>query len=418
MLDKVFSVGLDLWAFVTPISIAATNIVFFPLAALWFLGGRKTWVHWPAVFGSPEKFFLLFLGVSVLSALGGLDPRHSIVQIWHKDFYLFFAIVVVALVRDEEKNFKLFKIFMAAGLLTAVWGLLQYAIGVNQTDKSDGVFLYLPPALAHWPRPLLDLLSIWNGRVMGSRGHPLAYAECLLFNWSLAICFLLSSQGRGRSLWVGYLLLTGGALLLSQSRGPWIAAGVILVLATITSLSRRAWPLVGLGVFFLILLIGSPSLRDRAESIQDRSHHSNMERLHMWHVGLSLWKSHPLLGIGAGNVKAVSVDFQTPDERIGGGWGHLHSTYVNFLAERGALGLLAYFLFISALCQELWKALDAAAQDPYKAALFKGTLLGILGYLIGGLTETSYNTAVVSMTFYFVVGLALALARHGKTRAT
>jgi putative inorganic carbon (HCO3(-)) transporter len=412
MVDKIFSWSLALFAFVTPISIAATNIVFFPLAALWLLGGRKTLARWPAVFGVPEKAFLLFLGVSLLSALCGLDPRHSIVQIWHKDFYLFFAVVLIALVRDEKENAKLIKIFMAAGLVAAAWGLLQYAVGVDQTDKSDGIFLYLPQALAHWPRPLLDLLSLLNGRVMGTRGHPLAYAECLLFNWSFAICFLLSGRSRRGFLWLFYIGLVGAALLLSQSRGPWIAAMAILVLAILTPLSRRAWPLVGLGAFFLILVLAAPSLKDRATSIADRSHHSNVERLHMWHAGLELWKSHPLLGIGAGNVKTVSPEFQTPEERMSGGWGHLHSIYVNFLAERGALGLFAFFLFIGALSQELWVALRGAAQDPYKFALFKGSLLGILGYLIGGLTETSYNTAVVSMTFYFVIGLALALSRH------
>src|SRR5438874_200720 len=129
MLDKIFSGGLALWAFVTPVSIAATNIVFFPLAALWLLGGRKSRARWPAVFGRPEKLFLVFLAVSFLSALSGLDPRHSLLQIWHKDFYLFFAVVLVALVREENQSAKLLKIFMAAALLTAVWGILQYAIG-------------------------------------------------------------------------------------------------------------------------------------------------------------------------------------------------------------------------------------------------------------------------------------------------
>ena len=63
MLGSVFSIGLDLLAFVLPVSIAATNIVFFPLLALWLLGAKWTFVRWRPVWGRPEKFFLAFLSV-------------------------------------------------------------------------------------------------------------------------------------------------------------------------------------------------------------------------------------------------------------------------------------------------------------------------------------------------------------------
>ncbi len=405
-MDKIFSCGLDLWAWVTPISIAATNLVFFPMAALWAFGGKRTWSRWPPIWGAPEKFFLVFLGVSLCSALCGLDPRHSLREIKNKDFYILMAVILVALVRDPAKNKKLIKIFMAAGGIAAVWGLLQCAVGVNQTDKSNGAFLYLPPALAHWPRPLLDLLSLLNGRAMGTRGHPLAFAECLLFNWALAIGYFLSCPDRERLRWLLYLVLVGAAIVASQSRGPWIAAGIILVLAMAASLSKRAWLVMGVGAFFLAVLAAVPVLRERSESIFDRSHHSNTERVHMWHAGYALWKTRPFLGIGPGNVKAVSADFQTAEERLWGAWGHLHSTYVNFLAERGALGLFAYLVFMGAIAWELLRAGQ------------KGALLAMAGFLIGGMTETSYNTAVVMMTFYFVVGLAFAQGRHASRRTS
>ena len=212
--------------------------------------------------------------------------------------------------------------------------------------------------------------------------------------------------------WLAATALLGAALMVSQSRGPWIAAAIMLFLAMITSSSRRSWLLVGVGVVFIALFAVVPSMRARAASILDRSHHSNKERVHMWHAGFDMWKTHKLLGVGPGNVKQLSVPFQTPDERLWGPWGHLHSIYVNGLAERGALGLLTFFLFIGAICVELWQALQRSLGDPWAFAVYQAALLGILGFLIGGLTETSYNTAVVKMMFFFVVGLALALSRH------
>jgi len=414
MLDKIFTVGLDLLAVVTPISIAATNLIFFPLAALWLFGAGWTWPRWPPVWGWPEKVFLVYVGVSFLSAFMGLDVRHSLREIMNKDFYILIAIVLVALVRTRAQNARLLKLFMAAGLVSAVWGLVQYAIGVNIVDKSDPYFFHLPAVLAHWPRRALNLLAMINGRVIGTRGHPLAYAECLLFNWAFAICFLLSARGRQCIPWILYIVLTGAALLVSQSRGPWIAAGIILGVAILTSSSRRAWPLVGIGLVFLLVFAAVPTLRVRAASILDLSHHSNKERMHMWRAGWQLWTSHPLLGIGPGNVKEVSVQYQNADERVWGPWGHLHSIYVNFLAERGALGLLSFLLFIGALCRELVQAMRKSAGDAWASDVYQAALLGVMGFLIGGLTEASYNTAVVIMTFYFVIGLALALARHEK----
>jgi len=412
MLTKIFSIGLDLFAIATPISLAATNIIFFPLAAVWLFGAVWTWPKWPPLWGWPEKIYLLFLGVSLLSAMAGVDPVHSFREIKNKDLYILILIVVVALARDRAKQKRLVSLFLAGSVLVAVWGLVQWSVGVNQTDKSDGIFLYLPAALAHWPRPVLNLLSILNGRVMGTRGHPLAYAECLLFAWAFTICFLMRARGREWVHWLTPTILISVALVLSQSRGPWIAAAFIFLLASLFSLSRRTWVMWGVGAVFVGIVLSAPAIRDRALSIMDRTHHSNKERMHMWHAGIVIWKSHPLLGVGPGNVKQLSVPFQTTEERVWGPWGHLHSIYMNFLAERGVLGLIAFFLFIGTLVWELGRGLRMPSRDPWTHAVYQSALLGILGFLIGGLTESLYNTAVVNMTFYFVMGLALASSRH------
>jgi len=415
MFDNIFAFGLDLFALVLPISIAATNIVFFPLAALWLFAAKWTFPKWPPVWGWPEKFFLVFLAASLLSAARSVNPAHGFREIWNKDFYILIMVVLVAFVRDQRQCARLLRLFMAGALVTAILGLVQCAVGVNMTDKTGGYFLYLPPRLAHWPRSILNALGMVNGRVLGTRGHPLSYAECLLFNWAFAICFLLSSsRKREWAGWVLYLVLIGAGLLVSQSRGPWIAAAVIAFVAAVTSNTRRSWIVLGLCALFMALFATIPVLRDRAVSILDRSHSSNDERLHMWRAGLEMWKSRPLLGIGPGCVKVLSNQFQTPAEKVWGAWGHLHSIYVNFLAERGAIGLLTFFLFIGALCRSLWNGLKNSSSDPWRESVFRASLLGVLGFLIGGLTEAAYNSAVVMMTFYFTIGLALALARHAQ----
>jgi O-antigen ligase len=352
------------------------------------------------------------LGISLLSAWHGLDVAHSIREIKNKDFYILILVVLVALVRDARTNARLIKIFLGASLAMALWGMIQYAVGVNIIDKADQRFLYLPSALAHWPRPILNLLTLNNGRVLGTRGHPLAYAECLLFSWAFAVAFLVSGHDRRWMSWAMYLVVTGGGLLVSQSRGPWISAALIAGLGAATSSSGRAWILLALGALFAGLFITVPVLRARAMSTFDRSLQSNTERVHMWRAARQIWSSHPVLGIGPGNVKGISERYQTPNERTFGSWGHLHSSYVNCIVERGALGFAAFCLFFGALWHELWNAWRSAPKDSYGASVYQAALLGFIGFLASGATETTYNTAVVMMTFYFVVGLALAQARH------
>ena len=113
MLDNIFAAGLDLLAFVLPISIAATNIVFFPLASLWIFGAKWTFPGRRPVWGWPEKFFLVFLAASLLSAVWSVNPAHSFREIWNKDFYILIMVVLVAFVREEKSCARLLRLFMA-----------------------------------------------------------------------------------------------------------------------------------------------------------------------------------------------------------------------------------------------------------------------------------------------------------------
>ncbi len=412
MLESFFERGLLLLAAVTPISIAATNIVFFPILAVWVLGSRRTFSNWPPVWGLPEKLFLIFLAMSLVSAALGVNPAHSFHEIRMKDFYISILVLLVALIRREDQAFGLLKVFMVAGLLTALWGLVQAIISFHPMSSSGSTFRSVPAALANWPRPVLDLLVVEYGRSQGTRSHPIHYAECLLFIWPVTISFLVSCPRRELSRWVLATLLIGSALLVSQSRGPWLAAAVLWLLALTGARSRRAWALLSGSIFLLAVIWKIPALHSRAATLVEPSYRSNEERLQMWQTGLSLWKSHPWLGIGPGNVKRISAALPEDSGRPPEGWGHLHSTYVNFAAERGLAGLGTYLLMIAALCWELWKAMRRAQDSSTRQIVFRSTLLGVIGFLICGLTETAYNTAVVQMTFYFVVGLTLALARR------
>jgi O-antigen ligase len=409
MLGDIFNIGIQLFAFVTPISIAGTGIVFFPLLSLWILGYRWTRTVAPFKPGLTEYAFAAFLLASFFASLAGGRPMHSIDHM-RGDLYFAIVLFVAAVCRTEGLARKVVAAFLIASVFTGALGVLQGALGISIEDRHRGQILHLPAAFENWPRSILNYISMLSDRSAGTRSHPLTYAECLLFAFGLVMSFLTdpTEKARGRWVWMAFILI--GGLMASQSRGPWLASILMTVLLVAARPTARTLKLVVLLSLPCVLFIFTPTLRSRFASIGDQSHHSNAERLHMWSAGFDIFKKHPLLGVGPGNVKAMTVDYQTPKERLGGPWGHLHSTYINLLVERGALGLLAFLLFLAVMSWELFRG--SREGTPFGRSLCLGALLGITGFAISGLTETNYNDTEVLMSLYLICGAALSLARQ------
>lgn len=400
-----------LLAAVIPVSIAGTSILYFPLLSLYVLLGYWTFRQWPPQWGWVEKAFLSFWLLSVLSALFGVDPWHSRVRLG-KDLYFLILVLLTAYLARENKGSKLMKVFMISAIITAAFGILQKIIGVNQSDNSGGIFFYLPQWLAHAPRSLQNHLSMVNGRVVGTRAHPLTYAEGLLFALGYTLS-LLTSRRAGWWKWAfgqGLVLL---ALLFSQSRGPWIAAVVMVLIVCLLHRDILLYKRLALIYILLALCFLSPSLRARALTITHTEYASNAERLEMWQAGRRMVQDHPLLGVGPGSMPLASPHYQSEKRRLDGPWGHLHNTFVNVAAERGLLGLLAFLTYIMVLASELWRGYRRAVvkDDEDSKIILLTALLGLAGWLVAGFTETVYHDSNVLMMFYFVMGIAVAASR-------
>jgi O-antigen ligase len=400
-----------LLAAAVPISIAATSVLYFPLIGLYVILGVWTFRRWPPTIGRVEKAFLCFWLISLLSAINGADPWQSRIRLG-KDLYFLIAVLLGAYLGQNDRSLStLTKVFMVSATVTACVGILQRVFGVNQSDNAGGYFLYLPPWLAHAPRPLLNHLSMVNGRAVGTRAHPLTFAEGLLF----PLGYTLSVLAFRRTHWWKWAIAQGlilVGLLVSQSRGPWIAAAVMVILICLWHRKFTFYKRLALIYLPIALCFLAPSLRERASTITDKGYHSNSERLEMWQAGIRMVRDHPLLGVGPGTMNQVSPRYQLPARRLLGPWGHLHNTYVHVAAERGLLGLAAFLAFIlmlgSEMCGGYYKANDV---DEHKIIIFTG-LLGLVGWLVAGLTETVAHDSNVLMVFYFTMGLALAASRR------
>lgn len=399
--DRIRSRLLIALAVSLPFSIAGSSLVFFPLLVGYLLAGAWTLRAYPWQWGPAGWAFLAFVGISLCSALFGVSPFHSHRTLF-KDFYFLMVPLVASLVPSTEERWRLVKVFVVASAAAALLGLIQFVLGLNQTDHHSGVFLNVPAILERAPVWLLDQLAMTHERAAGTRSHPITYAEGLVLALAPALALWWGQRWRPRKAAVCVGLLLAG-IVVSQSRGPWLASGLVCG-AGLWLLPGwgRAWK-IGVLAAPLLLVLTVPVLRARLVSIADLTHPSNSERLRMWKAGWALWKDNPWLGVGPGNVRrAVSVYQEDRDKREGP-WGHLHNTYVHLLAERGILGLGTFLFWMGTLgwmsCRR-WNAGGEAAR-----ALGLMGVLALVGFLSFGLTERAYGDAEIVMTFFFLMGL-------------
>lgn len=98
------------------------------------------------------------------------------------------------------------------------------------------------------------------------------------------------------------------------------------------------------------------------------------DRLEGVQAGLTVWWSHPLLGVGLGNMAYYSA---------ARAW--TNNAWLQILVEQGLLGLLALLGACMMLGIELWQLLQVARADPFWRPLLTAMLATLLLNMVSGL---------------------------------
>lgn len=332
----------------------------------------------------------LFLGALLISVLGALSLSAGLKELikWGEVATLF----VIAWHEMERRDALIVVLAMlAAGSLAALHGIYQAVLRIGP----DG-FLF----------PLAGRLWL---RAYGTFAQPNPYAGYLGLTLPLAYGLLIAGPGsppasgkdRHSLFSTGAVMLYAGgagglmlvAMLLSLSRGAWIGAAVAAFAVSVL-LSRRAAVVSAVvavaGALFVALGgidVLPAALRQRATDfvpyvgqldvrgveITDQNF-AVIERLAHWQAGIGMFADNPWLGVGIGNYAAVYPAYSVPpwDDALG----HAHNIYINFAAETGLVGLVAYLLFWAAAFLLTWQAVRSTA------GLWRGIAIGCLGVFV------------------------------------
>ena len=231
-----------------------------------------------------------------------------------------------------------------------------------------------------------------DGRFTGGLADPNFLAAAVVA--SLAMCgFMLASESRlsARLLLLGFAAVDAVALVETQSRGGLISLAVVLVIACLFAGSLRgravavALVVVSLGVGYYAV-VAPAAVRERATNISEQG---SAGRIDTWRIGLEMANDHPLTGVGLNNFRiaearylAKSVNLtlvqQFRELRV-----VTHNTYLEILAELGAIGL-ALFLGVVLLAVGIaLRSLRTFSEfgDPSTDHLVRGMIVGVVGLL-------------------------------------
>ena len=334
----------------------------------------------------------LFLAGTVVSLAFSSDPAAGRPQIRKFFVYLFLLAVYSAFRRVEDVR-RLVLSWALVGGVAAALALAQFARKMQEASQQGQRFYdyYI------------------GDRITGFMSHWMTFGGIHMMILAMLGAWLLFGPRRQRAFWLvlAAAAVLGLSLALGFTRSIWLGAAAAAVYLVCFWKPRL---LLAIPVVLALLLWLNPgSVRDRALSafIPRQDIDSNQHRVVCWRTGWEMIKAHPWLGLGPEVVKAKFNDYVPADipRPLPVGWyGHLHSIYIHYAAERGIPVML---LLIAALLKAAWDFIRALRRLPPGRSderfILHGAVAVILAIMVSGVFELNLGDSEVLTLFLAVL---------------
>jgi hypothetical protein len=262
------------------------------------------------------------------SGLAGWDPSSSVVQ-----FALLAAVAALAWLASRVRPPDLFPPILALAISgLALWVVWQVTVGMDMAAS----------AVSNLPEEIRASATerLTSGRAFASQLLPSPLA--VLFATALPLLLVRIRRRRSSVVWgIGVALCAVGLVL---TKSP---IGAALALMACSALALRHGNRLLLWVALLLVPVLAVVIVARADVQELEPVHL---RLDNWHTAIWVWSGAPAAGVGMGGFAqaAQAVPFE-----VGNYPRHAHSLPLEWLAELGPIGLLAFIVAAAALCRLL-----------------------------------------------------------------
>jgi len=341
----------------------------------------RSWLH---------AAILVYFGVQLLTFLVTPLPVVTLKAFIRTTSYLLCGYFLTNIVVERQEQAKtLFKFVLVSTSLLVVYGFY--------TQFIEGVSIYQDIA------------------------HPFFLNHCIYAAWvCFPLAFLLPSlsqpvQGKTKILLFFGLFALG--VLLSFVRGSWLGIlGLVVYLwyRQRSALNLKFILVLALGAIVGVILVFALDLShlfvDRFVNLFDRRYVTNESRIDRWMAALSMWATHPILGVGLGCYPDLYpqylfyVDTFESTIRMGA-----HSIYFEIMAEMGTLGILAYGAIILCFFRETRRLLELAGDNVQQKCIALGLEGIVVVYLIHGVVNNLGPSDKIDIALWATLGLAVRL---------
>lgn len=336
---------------------------------------------------APAAAGLVLVGVLSSVAVGGLQA------LWGLKVSFFYVLATVAVWRcplDARERDRLVGILMVTGVVTAVYGIAQQAMGATRLHALG----YEYNSTIRTTHGLLRSFSTFT--------TPFPFAYHLMLVLLVGVAHALGEPGRTRSRL--FLLATpvlAVGLAVSFVRGAWLGLAVGLAYLGLTR--------------FRVLLLGVPVLAvgllllPTDVSVAALQSGSGTERVHAWQDNVSQIMSHPL-GVGIGSTNAAA-------EKVAGGPQnsavfHPDNEYYKQAYELGVLGLwFVVLLFAAAFLAAHRSVCPPGGED----LLAMATAANVVGAAAASLITVYLDTFPAELYFWLLLGIVASRSWPGGT---
>ncbi|MEN2998639.1 MAG: O-antigen ligase family protein [Brevinematia bacterium] len=385
--NKVLSITLALTIFL----LLTSQLVLIPIIALLTLFTITSLKFKPNL-SIEDLLFFLFIGVSTISIIFAKNKELAVGGV--------LVLVLYYFVFNLGKNWR----WEYSGIY---WGGLVAVIILT----IFGAIFYLFPDLALFIRvENINLIEIPSAKFFSHNSvlrspsitpNPVIFSSSVLYIIPVILSWLITKlNDKPIAFWISILALSiieVMVLVLSNSRSFLILAPLATLAVLYFSRQHKSifvFTVVSISVFVILLGYISNFIIERIKLIFEwKDYTSLFNRLDAYGLGLNLFQTNPIVGIGLINFK----------EHVAPYFGnYIHNLYLSILVETGILGLTA---FTSLLAVSLHKAIKNLVAKFEITKL--GYMVSIFSFLTHGLIDNTLYVVPLGLLFWLFLGISI-----------
>jgi O-antigen ligase len=315
-----------------------------------------------------------------------------------RKFYLFLELLVLFSTFDLIWVRRLFWSWAFLCATSALWACVQFMHRISEARELQRPFYAFYMA---------------DHRVTGFMSHWNTFSAQMMFLILFVVAFLIFAANV-RTPWSWVAAACGAVATVGMVLG---FTRIIIFMAFPVAVLYLVWwwrrwlvavlPLAALGV----ILISPAPLKERFESIfhPRKNVDSNDFRRVTFRTGLEMIKAHPFFGVGPeragqqGGVFDQYVPKDIPRPLPDGWYGHLHSLYIHYAAERGIPAMLVLVWLLAQMAWDFWRGRRKLVGRSDAQFALQAALAVIIGVVLEGFFEVNLGISAVLGMFLAVV---------------